>query len=255
MKAKSVFTLAVALAALLAAAPPLQASQTDDRIESSAAKSYVFRTLLKDDRIDVDSREGVVTLSGSVSESSHKALAEETVEALPGVKQVENRLAVVEEPSARGSDAWVLAKVKAALLYHKEVSGLHTDVDVRDGIVTLRGNAESAAQKELTGEYVKDIEGVKGVRNEMSVASNPEAVTSRLTENIDDASITAQVKMALLTHRSTSALRTDVDTDDGVVTLHGKARNPAEKELVTQLVDDVKGVKDVRNEMTVERSK
>ena len=55
-------------------------------------------------------------------------------------------------------------------------------------------------------------------------------------ENIDDASITAQVKAALLSHRSTGVLRTQVTTADGVVTLGGQARNSAEKDLVTKLV-------------------
>ncbi len=45
-----------------------------------------------------------------------------------------------------------------------------TAVDVKDGIVTLRGEASSQAQKDLTTEYAKDIEGVKGVNNLMIVS-------------------------------------------------------------------------------------
>jgi osmotically-inducible protein OsmY len=71
-------------------------------------------------------------------------------------------------------------------------------------------------------------------------------------EGIDDASITALVKMTLLYHRSTSALRTKVETNEGVVTLYGKAKNAAEKELVTKLVNDINGVKSINNRMTIE---
>ena len=70
-------------------------------------------------------------------------------------------------------------------------------------------------------------------------------------EKIDDASITAQVKMTLFTHRSTSAVKTKVVTRDGEVTLSGVARNAAEKSLVTKLVEDVHGVTGVKNQMTV----
>ena len=70
-------------------------------------------------------------------------------------------------------------------------------------------------------------------------------------EKIDDASITAQIKTALLVHRSTSAIKTKVSTREGVVTLEGQARNTAEKDLVTELVRDIKGVKDVENHMTI----
>jgi len=61
--------------------------------------------------------------------------------------------------------------------------------------------------------------------------------------------------MSLLFHRSTSAINTKVETNNGVVTLSGKARNAAEKDLVTKLVNDVTGVKSVKNQMTIEESK
>ncbi len=70
-------------------------------------------------------------------------------------------------------------------------------------------------------------------------------------ESIDDASITALVKTTLLYHRSTSALKTSVETKEGVVNLGGKAKNAAEKDLATKLVSDVHGVKQVVNNMTV----
>jgi osmotically-inducible protein OsmY len=251
MKARYVAALTIVAFVLLATANPLQASETDRRIESSASKSYVFRTYLKDDDVKVHSSNGVVTLTGTVREESHKSLAGETVGALPGVKKVHNRLSVKEKPPAKSSDAWVVAKVKAALLVHRNVSALQTEVDAKSGVVTLRGEASSDAQKELTTEYVKDIEGVKSVRNEMSAPPKPMGKTDTVMETIDDASITAQVKLALFTRRSTSALGTKVDTDDGVVTLTGKAKNAAEKDLVTKIVSDIKGVKSVKNNMTV----
>jgi osmotically-inducible protein OsmY len=65
------------------------------------------------------------------------------------------------------------------------------------------------------------------------------------------ASINAQLRMALLTHRSTSALRTIVATTNGAVIVGGIARNTAEKELVTKLVTDIHGVKSVVNSMVV----
>ena len=129
---------------------------------------------------------------------------------------------------------------------------METEVDVKDGIVTLRGNAENQAQKELTTEYAKDVEGVKDVKNEMTVSKTGKKTRQTTGEKVDDASITAQVKMALLFHRSTSALNTTVTTKRGAVTVGGKAKNAAEKDLVTKLVKDINGVKSVKNRMTIE---
>lgn len=238
----------------------LFASDTDDRIESSAKESYVFKTYLMGDDVKFQSKNGVVTLTGTVSEESHKALAEETVANLPGVKSVDNELAVKGEVPAERSDAWLMAKVKTTLLFHRSVSGLATEVMVKDGVVTLRGEATSKAQKDLATEYAKDVEGVKDVNNEMTVLtakmqSGKKTAGEKMEaviESIDDASITALAKTTLLYHRSTSGLNTKVKTNDGVVTLSGKAKNAAEKELATKYVNDVDGVKNVKNQMTIE---
>jgi osmotically-inducible protein OsmY len=240
----------VVVAALLMLSMPVQASKMDNRIESSARKSYVFQTYLKADDIKVQSEDGAVTLTGTVSEESHKSLAQDTVADLPGVKSVDNMLEVKGTPPTEMSDAWITSKVKTMFLFHKNVSAM-TEVSTKDGIVTLQGKANSQAQKDLTTEYAKDVEGVKGVNNEMT--GGKIAQKKRTTgQKIDDASITAQVKMTLLYHRSTSALNTSVKTKRGVVTLSGKAKSGAEMDLAAKFANDVNGVKSVNNRMTIE---
>jgi osmotically-inducible protein OsmY len=241
----------VAMVALMIMSMPVHASQMDSRIESSARQSYVFQTYLKGDDIKIQSVDGVVTLTGTVSEESHKSLAQETVVGLPGVKSVDNQLGLKSTPPAQYSDAWITTKVKTMLLFHRNVSAM-TEVDTKNGVVTLRGEAISQAQKDLTTEYVKDVDRVKDVKNEMTVTKNAKATRS-VGEKIDDASITAQVKMTLLYHRSTSALNTKVETKGGVVTLSGKAGNTAEKDLATKFAGDVNGVKEVNNLMTIKK--
>jgi len=250
MKVMCRVTLMVAAVVLLAISVPVHASKMDDRIESSAQKSYVFRTYLKNDDIKIESKDGAVTLTGTVSEESHKSLAKETVAGLPGVKSVDNRLEVKGTPPAANSDAWITAKVKTMLLFHRNVSSM-TEVNTTGGIVTLQGKATSQAQKDLTTEYAKDVEGVKDVRNEMTIAKTSKKAQT-VGREIDDASITALVKMTLLYHRSTSALNTSVTTKMGMVTLSGKAKSEAEKDLAAKFANDVYGVKGVKNRMTIE---
>src|SRR5258706_1589900 len=144
MKSNCSLTLMVAISTLCTSSTRLRASETDDRIEASAKKSYVFKTYLSDDSIKTKSKDGAVTLTGTVSETSHKALAENTVEDLPGVKSVDNQLKIKGEPEEH-SDAWVGVKVKSALLFHHNVRATKTDVNVTDGKVTLSGEANSMA--------------------------------------------------------------------------------------------------------------
>jgi osmotically-inducible protein OsmY len=253
MKMKSMFplTLATVVGAILITSAPLRAADTDSRIESAAAKSYVFKTYLKNDSIKTDAKDGVVTLTGTVAEESHKTLAENTVAGLPGVTRVDNQLQVSGEQPAEHSDTWIGMKVKTALLFHRNVSATGTSVSVTNGIVTLQGVASSMAEKELTTEYAHDIDNVKEVKNEMTIAPTPVTPALTLGDKIDDASITAQVKMALMSHHSTSALHTTVSTTDGAVTVGGIAKNDAEKSLVGKLCADINGVTSVVNNMTV----
>ena len=250
---KVIYSLSIMLAAvaLLAFSIPVQAASTDDRIESAAKQSHVFKTYLQGDDIKVQSKEGVVTLTGKVLDDSHRLLAQETVSDLPGVKSVDNKLEIKGLSPTANSDAWLITKVKSTLLFHRSVSAGTTAVDVKDSVVTLRGEAGSQAQKELTTEYAKDVEGVKDVKNEMTVSTTPKNVQT-VGNIIDDASITAQVKMTLLYHRSTSAINTKVETKNGVVTLYGKAKNVSEMDLATKFTNDINGVISVNNRMVVE---
>lgn len=255
MKVTYPLALVVAAAALAVTTAPLRASETDDRIESSFKKTYVYKTYLKDEHIKISSKDGVVTLSGDVFNETHKPMAQDTAEALPGVKSVDNRIEITGDRPAENSDTWVSMKVKTALVFHRNVNAGKTEVSVKDGIVTLKGEAASQAQKELTAEYAKDVEGVKDVKNEMTVAKISEKPSQTVGEKIDDASITAQVKMTLLSHRSTSMLNTKVTTNEGVVTVSGQAKNAAEKSLVTKFVTDINGVVSVVNNMTIDEAK
>ena len=89
----------------------------------------------------------------------------------------------------------------------------------------------------------------------MTVVTVPAKDDRTTGEKIDDASITAQVKSTLMSHRSTSALKTKVNTMEGVVTVSGIAKNAAEKSLVTKLITDIEGVNSVVNNMTIEVAK
>jgi hyperosmotically inducible periplasmic protein len=223
-------------------------SSTDRKIEEAAKASYNYRTVLED-CVNIKARDGVVTLTGTVQDNSDKALAEDTVENLPGVTRVNNEIDV-KSSYPEHSDKWIAFKIRSRLLVKANVSAATTKVEVRDGVVTLTGTTENLAQKDLTAAYAKDIDHVISVQNDLVVQA-PGTEERSMGESIDDASITSQVKYALLTHRSTSALKTKIKTNDGVVVITGEAANDAEKSFAGKLAGEVRGVKSVDNLMTV----
>jgi len=258
MKKITMITVALVMVAVFisVASVPLQASrgpsQADNRIEKSARKSYVFKTYLKGDGIKVKCENGIVTLSGTVQDESHKSMAEETVRSLPGVTSVNNQISVTSRHSGANDDALISERVSTTLLVHRGVSFANTDVSVNDGKVTLRGEAASDAQKQLTTEYAREVFGVKGVDNLMTVTPSPAKPYRTKAQKVDDASISTQARLSLRYHHGTDPFDTEVSTHKGVVTLTGTAKNQAEIDWATKRVNDIHGVKSVENKMTVE---
>lgn len=231
-------TQSLLLTALLAAAPFawFANSATDRKIEDAAKASYNHRTVLEN-HVKIKANDGVVTLTGTVQDADEKALAADTVADLPGVTNVKNEIEI-KSTYPEKSDGWMALKIRSRLLVKANVSATSTTVAVQDGVVTLGGEAENIAQKELTTAYAKDIDGVKSVKNDMVIKERV-ASGETMGDKMDDASITTQVKYALLSHKSTSAIKTKVTTTDGVVRVTGDSDSDAEKSLVTKLAQDV----------------
>lgn len=280
------------LITLLVISPLAYAAQeqdkTDRELEEEAKTSYTFRRVLNG-QIDVKVSNGIATLTGRVHDMDQSRLAEDTVAGMAGVKRVDNQIKV--DPQARNvSDEWLAVKIRSKLLLKPEISLTHTRVDVKHGIVTLTGTAESESQKALTESAIKAIGGVRQVRNMLAIGERPAdaaenntvvAAEERLPagaglptgrdtgaraeatplflgskanpspQRVEDAAITTQIKFELLTNRSTRGLETKVDTDAGRVIITGEAESDAQKELVTKLAANIGGVVAVDNRMTV----
>jgi osmotically-inducible protein OsmY len=199
--------------------------------------------------VHVRASDGVVTLTGTVGDRDLKTLAADTVSSLPGVTRVDNQIALDPAP-AEHSDGWIAGRLRTQLLVRCLVSAATTTVRVQDGVVTLTGTADNQTQKTLTGEYAREIEGVKAVKNELVVNAASATAETRGDET-DDASITAQLKYLLVTHRATRALKTTVTTTERCVVITGEAATDAEKSLASELAGSIRGVMAVTNNMAV----
>ena len=61
------------------------------------------------------------------------------------------------------SDTWITSKVKSMLIANKDISGTNIKVETNQGVVSLSGNVQSDAEKELAVKTAQDIKGVKAV--------------------------------------------------------------------------------------------
>jgi hyperosmotically inducible protein len=73
-----------------------------------------------------------------------------------------------------------------------------------------------------------------------------------LGENIDDAGITTAVKAKLAAEKISTLTRIDVDTNQGVVALNGTVKTVEDKVRAEQIARQVKGVRDVVNNLRIQ---
>ncbi|MED6320736.1 MAG: BON domain-containing protein, partial [Pseudomonadota bacterium] len=123
-----------------------------------------------------------------VENSVDKKLAEELVANIDGVTSVDNKLTVVSDKDMEGdmsddmedtvdegtselTDAKIATVIKTRLLMDTDISGFDIDVDVENGVVTLTGDVDSDAERDLAVEIAKNASDVKDVESNLRVVT------------------------------------------------------------------------------------
>ncbi len=173
------------------------------------------------------------------------------------------------------SDASVTAAVKSRLLTDKAARGTSIDVDTKDRVVTISGSVPTQADKARIGRLVARTSGVKSVENNLTVTGvttgttrtdqekpgetqivikdNTTPMVKKGARVVSDASITSAVKTRLMADDLGRAMKIDVDTKDGVVTITGNVPTEADKTKLGDLVAHTTGVKSVVNNLVVQQ--
>ena len=130
---------------------------------------------LKDVSVSQDRDKGVVTLTGKVASDDEKARAESIARSVAGSEVVSNEIGVRpngEESTARkvdsDLDSGIDKNLDAMLIQHK----LKRDVkyDVTNGVVTLKGDVRSQAQRDSVEKLAGQVPNVKQVVNQLEVS-------------------------------------------------------------------------------------
>ncbi|MGH8131238.1 MAG: BON domain-containing protein [Steroidobacteraceae bacterium] len=150
-------------------------------------------------------------------------------------------------PGEQVDDAVVLTNVKSALVANPVTEAGEINVDVNRGVVSLNGFVDSQQEKSKAAQVAQNVDGVKEVRNNLSVKEG----SSTAGEVIDDSILTAKVKAALIQSPDTKAHQINVETRAGVVQLSGFVDSAAAKAAASTVAKSVTGVKDVKNELSV----
>ncbi len=163
--------IAVALVAVGCASTQSAGTQLSD----SAITAKVSTKLAADPEvnpfeIDVDTNEGIVTLSGAVEEDFDRKEAERLALGTSGVKSVINDITIGERGlGERLSDGWITTKIKSKIAADPDLNPFNINVDTKEGVVTLSGRVKTELASAEAAKLARATEGVQNVMNRLEV--------------------------------------------------------------------------------------
>jgi len=122
-------------------------------------------------KLDVDVCDGVATLTGNVEGWVERLAVERTAYAVKGVRALVFDLDLRAEPARRHSDRRIALAAVQRLNCNGVVPAKDLQLDVEDGLVTLRGEVEWDFHRSIAEDTVLGISGVRGVRDKLNLRS------------------------------------------------------------------------------------
>ena len=212
----------------------------DTTISFWVAEAFVEDPRVNATAVDVQTTDGIVTLTGSVRSLAGKKHAELEARKINGVRNVVNNLAVevVSRP-----DLDVAQDIRHRFI-NSTLSTTHGfGVSVKDGVATLTGEIGSWPERREAERLASEVRGVKEVRNQIVTAYRSQR---------SDADIRNDVRSSISSDVYLSGLPISIAVKQGLVTLQGETGNAYQKERAGRIAHQINDVKDVENKLTVQ---
>ena len=264
---------------------------SDPLITARVQARYFASPDVKAHRIDVDTKDGIVTLEGTVDTDVQRQAAGEIAKAIDGVARVENKLLVrpadsgaadaqrhhTQNTAAAGRNgrtpAWITAKIQSQYYLNPELKPWRIDVDTASsGSVTLSGTVDSGADRAEAVRIARGTEGVTNVTDSLRVQPQGVATTGAAKDTtavkngndarraatsaagaIDDSWITTKIQSKYFMDDDVHARNINVDTKDGMVTLKGSVESEGERQQAVSLARSTDGVTMVHDNLVIDR--
>jgi osmotically-inducible protein OsmY len=224
----------------------MQALKTIKRPDAEI-QSLVLQELKWDPRVDetevgVQVKDGVVTLAGTIGSYGKKEAAAQAAHRVLGVLDVANDLEVARPGKGRPGDTEVAKAIREALCWTVFVKEMAITSTVANGWVTLEGEVDEWYQREAASRAIRDLEGVRGVTNMITVKR----------PLVEAKTIRSAIETALFRQADREAKSVHIEVKEGVVKLTGAVGSWSEKRAIERAAGFAPGVQRVENELVID---
>lgn len=217
--------------------------KTNAQIKQDVQDELVWESEVDETKIGVAVSDGVVTLSGEVKSYAEKMAAERAAKRVKGVLAVAEDIVVNYGIEGELTDTEIAKAVVHALKWHAVVPEHHIIPKVENGWVYLSGQVPWEYQKLAAKNAVKELSGVKGVVNGIT-----------LIQTVVPNDIKERIEAAFERSAELEAKGISVAVKDHVVTLEGTVHSLKEKEEAERTAFNAPGVYEVKNKIVVRLS-
>ena len=217
--------------------------KTDAQIKRDVQDELIWEPSIDETRIGVSVEDGVVTLSGEVDSYAKKIAAEKAAKRVRGVRAVAEDIIVNYGMEEEKTDTEIAKAVVNALQWHASVPEDSVIPKVENGWVYLSGQVRWGYQKESAKNAIKDLSGVKGVINSITIS-----------QGVEPLEVKKRIKEAFERSADLEARGIKVLTEGHTVTLEGTVHSLKEKEEAERTAFNAPGVYDVKNNLVVRYS-
>lgn len=215
--------------------------KTDAQLKKDILDELAWDPAINATEIGVVVKDGVVTLTGLLTNYAEKYAAERAARRVSGVKALAVDIEVRLSPSYKRTDTDIAAAAQRVLDWNVAVPANRIQPMVENGWITLSGEVEWDFQRKAAERSVRDLFGVVGVTNLVKV--KPKVAPSDIEKNIHD---------ALVRQAEREAKHLQILVDGSQVTLRGKVHSWTERRATQGAAWAAPGVANVVNELTVE---
>lgn len=215
--------------------------KTDTELKNDVLSELKYDPSIKISDIGVLAKNGTVTLNGYATSYSEKWEAVHATKRVAGVKAIADDIELQLPSSYHRTDSDIAAAAINQINWSTTIPTGSVQAIVRDGWITLEGKVEWWSQKNAAGSLVRQMAGVKGITNSISISSK---ATKKEVE--------ADIKSAFKRSAMLDAKHIRVETSGNNVILHGQVRNYSEYDEAERVAWSEPGVCSVDNRITVD---